>query len=105
MKRSVVLIQKPVGYVSPKALHVPSLSDLIGDENAQGGIIGLYISIMIAAILVLNVVWPTIDSMINPADPGNSSYNNLSTTAKTIVGLFGLVLMLGLLVMILNPVM
>ncbi len=95
------MIQKPFGYVSPKDFSQGKRFK--SDESAQGGgLIGFYVSLMVAAILVLNVVWPTIDSAI---EGGGTAYDNLSSTAKTIVDLFGLMLVLGLLILIMKPVM
>ncbi len=104
MNSTVTYSHKPFGYVSPKSMHLATPEELMYGEKAQvgGGLVGFYISIMIAVILVLDVVWPTIDSHVNS---NSSSYANLSATAKTLIGLFGLILALGLLIMMLRPVM
>lgn len=101
MNRSVITVQKPFGYVSSK--DVTQGKNIMVDDRAQGtGLIGFYVSLMVAAILVLNVVWPTIDAAINS---GGTAYDNFSSTAKTIINLFGLMLVLGLLILIMKPVM
>lgn len=101
MNRSCTITYKPSGFVKTSR---SSAHDLMFGSSGQGNLVGFYISIMLAIILVLDVVWPTIDAHIN-VDPANSSYGNLSSTAQTLVELFGLVLALGLLIMLLRPIM
>lgn len=102
MNRSCVVNQKPCGYV--KLTHPKEGAEqLMFGTNGQSNLVGFYISIMLAIILVLDVVWPTIDSTINGSD--NSAYDNLTSTAKTLINLFGLILALGLLIMMLRPIM
>lgn len=100
MQRSCTVTQKPFGYV--KLTQSATADELMFGASGQSNLVGFYISIMIAVILVLDVVWPTIDDKINGS---SASYANLSSTAQTLVELFGLVLALGLLIMMLRPIM
>lgn len=102
MNRSCTITQKPFGYV--KLTQSATADEIMFGKSGQSNLVGFYISIMIAIILVLDVVWPTIDSKINSGD-ANDSYSNLSSTAKTLIELFGLILALGLLIMMLRPIM
>lgn len=182
MNRSCTTIYKPSGYTK-----LPSVSNqnLLFGTGGQGNLVGFYITILLASILVLDVVWPVIDDRLNnesmcttvtgetfnvsgladtwislantditsgsesvynatynavgtdynmdysggrimPLGTGALNFNtsngsteydidythsctaattNMSTSAKNIIELFGLVLALGLLIMMLRPIM
>jgi hypothetical protein len=72
-------------------------SKLVGDNRGQTNLVGLFIGLMIAAIVVLQVFIPTVNDSINAA--------NVSGTALEILNLLPMFAALLLLVAMAAPLM
>lgn len=81
MNRSCTITQKPFGYVKLKSSHITG-HELITGESGQANIVGFYFTMLIAIILVLGVVWPTIDARLNT----ESTYSSVSAEAFNVSG-------------------
>lgn len=78
---------------------VSKIKQFLADQKAAGGVVGYYMTILIATIVVLSVVMPTVIDQIATITA------NVSATTNTILDLFALMLALGLLMLYMRPLM